>query len=557
MHRPARESRDGHRDGPRGDRRPSKQFPTSGLSSERSPSRGNQPSPRDAFPPVDEADGDKGYVDRGDDADVESPEPILVRLNKYLASHGVASRRRSDELIAEGKVMVDDEIVTDLGTKIDPAVQRIEVDGVILKPEQVRHRYYLLNKPSGVVCTNDEREAKPRAIDLITDRKKGRIYTVGRLDEDTIGLVLLTNDGDFAHRIMHPRYGVPKTYLVKLLGRIDDDAVQQVREGVFLAEGRTAGARVLVQQRSATQSKLLVTLLEGKNREVRRVFARLGYKVADLKRTRIGSIDDRGIKAGQWRPLTRGEVQGLIHWVENERDSNQREQRGGRRGSSDRGGGDRGGSRGRAQRPRGRGHTEQRATGPWNNGQDTGGHRRGSARHSQRAATGAGPDLRDSGSGDRRDDRRGGAQGGGFGERGGAGRGNRTDERGERSAGQRFDHRRHHPKDDRPDYRGEARPGRSGTQATGRYGARRRDERDEPREGGRKTGFHGPNLTGRGAAGRGSQDRQVGGRPDRRDERKRDDARGHRSGGSSSSGGKRRPGGDRPPEGGRRVLRPN
>ncbi|MEO0649404.1 MAG: pseudouridine synthase [Planctomycetota bacterium] len=251
---------------------------------------------------------------RGDGPEDDSPS---VRLNKYLASHGIASRRRSDELIADGKVMIDGSIVTDLGVKVDPTTQTVEVDGVVLKPEQVRHRYYLLNKPSGVVCTNDQRELKPRAIDLITDRKKGRIYTVGRLDEDTVGLVLLTNDGDFAHRIMHPRYGVPKTYLVKLLGRIDDGSVQRVREGVHLAEGRTAGARVLVQQRGPKVSRLLVTLREGKNREVRRVFARLGHKVLDLKRTRIGPLDDRGLKPGKWRPLTRGEVAELFEWVAN------------------------------------------------------------------------------------------------------------------------------------------------------------------------------------------------------------------------------------------------
>jgi 23S rRNA pseudouridine2605 synthase len=322
MNRPARESRDRARRPSGGVKRNDRRPPGASGRNDRRDDGGSKAAPRPAG------------VSAGEDAG-ESP---LVRLNKYLASHGIASRRRSDELIVEGKVTIDGEIVTDLGLKVDPSVQTVEVDGVVLKPEQVRHRYYLLNKPAGVVCTNDHREQKPRAIDLITDRKKGRIYTVGRLDEDTVGLVLLTNDGDFAHRIMHPRYGVPKTYMVKLLGRIDDEAVQQVREGVHLAEGRTAGARVLIQQRSAKVSRLLVTLREGKNREVRRVFARLGHKVLDLKRIRIGPLDDRGLKAGRWRPLTRGEVTELIEWVDQESAS----EREGRRSSGRRRGGHRG-----------------------------------------------------------------------------------------------------------------------------------------------------------------------------------------------------------------------
>ncbi len=245
----------------------------------------------------------------------------LIRLNKYMAEHGVASRRRCDELIAEGKVTIDGEIVSELGTKIDPTRQRIEIDGRILKAEDVTRQYYLLNKPSGVVCTNDEREFRPRAVDLITARDKGRIYTVGRLDEETVGLVILTSDGDFANMVMHPRYGVSKTYVVKLQGRIDDASVQQVREGVRLSEGKTGGARVLVQKRSPQVSTLLVTLFEGKNREVRRMFAAIGWKVISLRRTRIGTISDRGLKVGHWRPLTRVEVKELLAPPREPRDS--------------------------------------------------------------------------------------------------------------------------------------------------------------------------------------------------------------------------------------------
>ncbi|MEZ6019077.1 MAG: pseudouridine synthase [Planctomycetota bacterium] len=242
----------------------------------------------------------------------ENAESGEVRLNKYLADHGVASRRACDEWILDGKVSVDGETVTELGTRIRPAEQEVEVNGVILRPENMERRYYLLNKPTGVVCTNERREQRPKAVDLITDPAKGRIYTVGRLDEDSTGLILCTNDGDFAQRVSHPRHGVTKTYSVRVQGKITDEAVQRVREGVHLSEGKTAGARVLVLRRTAAASNLEVTLREGKNREVRRSFARVGHKVTSLRRIRIGPLTDRGLKVGKWRALSRDEVEALL-----------------------------------------------------------------------------------------------------------------------------------------------------------------------------------------------------------------------------------------------------
>jgi 23S rRNA pseudouridine2605 synthase len=234
-----------------------------------------------------------------------------VRLNKFLADHGVASRRACDELIVAGKVTVDGEPVTQLGTKVDPRVQRVEVDGMLLR-EGGERRYYLLNKPAGVVCTNERRETRPRAIDLITDKNKGRIYTVGRLDEESKGLILITSDGEFAQRIAHPRHGVTKTYRVRLQGKIPDEAVQKLREGVYLSEGKTGGARILVQRRTPKSSTLVVTIKEGKNREVRRVFARVGFNVIDLVRTDIGPLTHRGLRPGKWRALSREEVEALL-----------------------------------------------------------------------------------------------------------------------------------------------------------------------------------------------------------------------------------------------------
>jgi 23S rRNA pseudouridine2605 synthase len=236
----------------------------------------------------------------------------LVRLNKYLADQGVASRRACDELIAKGKVSIDGEIVTELGIKVDPYKQVVEIGGVNLKPENTERRYYVLHKPAGVVCTNERRETRPRAVDLVTDPNKGRIYTVGRLDEDSTGLIVLTSDGEFAERVSHPRYGVPKTYLVKVNGRILDEEVQRIREGVYLSDGRTAGARVVVLKRSPQQSSLEITIREGKNREVRRMLARVGAKVKSLQRVRVGPLTIRGLREGRWRHLSREEVEALL-----------------------------------------------------------------------------------------------------------------------------------------------------------------------------------------------------------------------------------------------------
>ncbi|MEM7310110.1 MAG: pseudouridine synthase [Planctomycetota bacterium] len=244
-------------------------------------------------------------------AEEPADEP-LVRLNKYLADNGIASRRKADELIAEGEVMVDGEIVTALGTKVNPVRQRVEVDGIVLKAEGQWHRYYLLYKPTGVVCTSDPREARKRAIDLIEDRRAGRIYTVGRLDEDSEGLILLTNDGDFSNLVAHPRYGVPKLYKVTVRGRVEDFQLQQLRAGVRLSEGKASFESVSLRKSSDRQSTLLVGLKEGKNRQIRRVFARVGHKVTNLARVRIGNLTDRGLKRGQWRPLTKDEIDELM-----------------------------------------------------------------------------------------------------------------------------------------------------------------------------------------------------------------------------------------------------
>lgn len=273
---------------------------------ERRPARAGKKRQRGA------ALGERARAPAEPQAEEAAGEPRLVRLNKMLADNGVASRRHADRLIAAGQVTIDGEIVTELGTKVDPARQKVEIDGVVLRPEGERHNYYLLNKPAGVVCTNDAREARPRAVDLIGDRKKGRIFPVGRLDEETVGLLILTNDGDFANRLAHPRYQVPKTYRVQVDGWVKDADVEALRDGVRVAGFRADFERVRLLKRGERSSSLLVTLREGKNREIRRVFAALDLRVRKLWRVAIGTLHARGLKVGSWRPLTRPEIDELL-----------------------------------------------------------------------------------------------------------------------------------------------------------------------------------------------------------------------------------------------------
>lgn len=232
-----------------------------------------------------------------------------VRLNRFLAMSGVCSRRAADQAIAAGRVTVNGAQVTELGTRIDPDADDVRFEGSRVRPE--KPVYVLFNKPKGVVCTNARYEQKTRVIDLLPD-VRGRIYTVGRLDKDSEGLLLLTNDGDFALRMTHPRYGVPKTYAVLARGRVGRETVDKARGGVWLSEGRTAPARIRIERAGPERTYLKVELREGRNREIRRVLARLGHPVISLKRVRIGNLSLHGLGEGRWRFLLPGEVRGLL-----------------------------------------------------------------------------------------------------------------------------------------------------------------------------------------------------------------------------------------------------
>jgi 23S rRNA pseudouridine2605 synthase len=229
----------------------------------------------------------------------------LIRLNHFLAKAGVCSRRAADELVAAGRVMVNGEVIREHGLRVDPTDDDVRFDGVRLEPE--RAVYVLLNKPKGVVCTNAAHEKKKRVVDLLP-QIRGRVFTVGRLDMDSEGLLMVTNDGAFAQEMTHPRYGVSKLYSIVVRGRIDDKDLTRARGGVWLSEGPTAGMEIKIDRLAKERTFLKVTLREGKNREIRRVFAKLGYPVTSLKRIRIGHLSLHGLGDGEWRFLQLDEV---------------------------------------------------------------------------------------------------------------------------------------------------------------------------------------------------------------------------------------------------------
>jgi 23S rRNA pseudouridine2605 synthase len=224
----------------------------------------------------------------------------MERINKYLAHAGLGSRRHCEELIRAGRVALNGEAVRDLATRVD-AEQEVTVDGQPVKAE--RHVYWLVNKPRGYLCTNSDPAGRPLAIQLVPHVPQ-RVYTVGRLDEDSEGLLLLTNDGELAHRLMHPRFGVDKTYLVQVAGRPTREDVQRLLQGVWLSEGRVKARSVNRVRQQGASTWLRIVLQEGKNREIRRMLAKLGHKVLHLERIAIGPVQLGRLKSGKVRPLT-------------------------------------------------------------------------------------------------------------------------------------------------------------------------------------------------------------------------------------------------------------
>lgn len=233
----------------------------------------------------------------------------MERLQKYLARAGVASRRKCEELIKAGLVKVNGKTITRLGTSIDPASDRVEVAGRLVK-EPVEKVYLLLNKPAGYVTTVHDPQGRPKVTDLLPGISQ-RVYPVGRLDYQTEGLLLLTNDGELTHVLTHPRHAIEKTYLVWVNGVPTPGQLGQMARGIMLSDGLTAPARVRLRSKNKKGALLEITLHEGRKRQVRRMCAAIGHPVSRLKRIRLGPLTLGGLKPGESRPLTAQELQKL------------------------------------------------------------------------------------------------------------------------------------------------------------------------------------------------------------------------------------------------------
>jgi 23S rRNA pseudouridine2605 synthase len=229
---------------------------------------------------------------------------VQQRLQKVLAAAGVDSRRKCEELILEGVVRVNRKVVDKLPTFVDPDKDIITVNG--RKIRAAKKVYFLLNKPKGVLCTNRDPRGRKKAIDLV--RTDERIFCVGRLDADTTGLIILTNDSELSNRLTHPRYGIAKTYAVRVKGDIKSEQIEKLKKGIWLAEGKTSRAAVKILKRRHTESMIEITIRQGLNRQVRRMLAKIGLPVKSLSRTKIGRLAIRGIGVGKSRPLTNAEV---------------------------------------------------------------------------------------------------------------------------------------------------------------------------------------------------------------------------------------------------------
>jgi 23S rRNA pseudouridine2605 synthase len=236
----------------------------------------------------------------------DAPEGAhLERLQKVLAHGGVGSRRACEEVILQGRVTVDGQVVRELGTRVDPSRARIEVDGQKIQLE--RMVYFAVYKPKGYVSTNNDPSGRPRVVDLLPEVPQ-RVYTVGRLDEMSTGLMLLTNDGELANRLAHPKFGVEKLYRAIVAGTPSREVLDKLTEGVWLAEGKVRAKRVRAVGRKGEATILELVLAEGKNREVRRMLAKLGHKVMSLNRVAVGPITLKGLGVGEYRPLSGHEV---------------------------------------------------------------------------------------------------------------------------------------------------------------------------------------------------------------------------------------------------------
>lgn len=224
----------------------------------------------------------------------------MMRLQKFLASAGITSRRQAEKLIEAGQIKVNGKITTELGTKVDEKLDTVEFKGKILKVKSLRI-YIALNKPTGYICSTDRTQGKS-ILDLV--KLKQRLYPVGRLDKDSSGLILLTNDGEFANQITHPRYQSSKEYFVVLDQDLRPEDIKKLEGGMIISGKKLQPIKVIMSKNKSAR----IILHEGINRQIRRMLGRLGYNVVKLKRIRIGKLELGDLKEGEWREIEREEV---------------------------------------------------------------------------------------------------------------------------------------------------------------------------------------------------------------------------------------------------------
>jgi len=240
----------------------------------------------------------------------------LERLNRFLARSGVASRRGADDLISSGSVLVNGDRPPPSGVLVDPDRDVVTVDGLVVKP-RIKHRYLMLNKPLGVITTAKDEASRPTVLDAVGDEGMAghRLFPVGRLDADTTGLLVLTDDGELAFRLTHPRYKVAKEYIAVVVGSPNGKDVESLRTGVELEDGKTAPAEVEIVSfdpaPGAARTELRMVIREGRHRQVRRMLHAIGHKVQSLRRTGFGPLKLGRLKTGDWRVLGEAEVEAL------------------------------------------------------------------------------------------------------------------------------------------------------------------------------------------------------------------------------------------------------
>lgn len=228
-----------------------------------------------------------------------------MRINKFLADKGIASRRHADEMIAKGRVTING-IVATLGANVEEG-DEVAVDGIVLETSEKKNEYYLMNKPKGVVCTVSDDRGRKTVMDFLPEGA-GRVFPVGRLDYETEGLLILTNDGDLAYRLTHPMTEIPKTYVVKIEGTMTEKDLNPIRSGIELDGVLTKKCKANIIETHKDYTRVQITITEGKNRQIRRMFEAIGKNVELLRRESIGQLKITGLDRGKTRPLTEYEI---------------------------------------------------------------------------------------------------------------------------------------------------------------------------------------------------------------------------------------------------------